>query len=114
MRINTENKDSVDKLHLLSGEKKKTVRNFLESLTTLIILNYLENTSTNIPFFGTFKIKQIGNHIDNDGKEAVIDIEFKPEESFLRSIGQIEDGEECDIVKLCKTRIRNAVSNYIS
>ena len=114
MRITDENKDSLDKIHLLSGQKKKVVRDFFESLATLIILDYLNGESTNIPFFGTFTVKQKGNTMVDGKKEACVEILFKPEDSFVRNIGQIEDGQDCDIIEICKHKIQNTLMNTMS
>ena len=52
MRINTNNKNLIEKIHLISGESKDSVRSFFESLATLILVDYLEDGTTNIPSFG--------------------------------------------------------------
>ena len=98
----------IDRIHLMSGESKQTIRGFFESLVSLIVLNYIEGESTNIPFLGTVSIEFLRDKIDKNEKEAVIDIRIDPDSALLKNIGQIQDGEESDIEKLIKIRIQDS------
>ena len=113
MRATSENKDTIDKIHLLSGESKQSVRNLFEALASLIILNYMEKESTNIPFLGNIILEQHGNEITKEGKVAIVDIKIEPDNNLLKNIGQIDDGEETEIEKIFKRRIQESLRNYI-
>ena len=52
MRITSINKDSIDKMHIFSGESKQNIRTFFESLISVILMNHLSKEPTNIPFIG--------------------------------------------------------------
>lgn len=98
---------------MLTGESASTIRSFFESLISLIVLNFKEGESTNIPFFGTIALDYSGDEIHNGVKRAIVDVDFEPDQSLLRNIGQIEDGEESDIEKLIKVRIKESLANYV-
>lgn len=113
MRATPENKDIIDKMHMLTGESQMTIRSFFEFLISLIVLNFKEGESTNIPFFGTITLDYSGDEVHNGVKQAIVDVDFEPDQSLLRNIGQIEDGEESDIEKLIKVRIKESLANYV-
>lgn len=113
MRINSENRDSIDKIHLYSGENKHVIRAFFESLITVILLDYMEGESTNIPFLGDIAITYKGEMVAEGRKEAKINIEVTPDANLLKNIGQLKDSSESDIEKMIKMRIREALRSYI-
>ncbi len=113
MRVTTDNKSSIEKIHLLSGENKQKIRTFFEALISVILLDYIEGESTNIPFLGTLSIKYKGEKIINGKKEADIQVELEPENNLIKNVGQVQDEEECDIEKMIKTRIREALRKYL-
>lgn len=113
MKLKEQSKITLEKLQFLSGTKRDDLRIILESLEALIILNYLEGEPTTIPFFGTIMIKHIDD-ISVDGKlQAKVEIDFEPDNSLLRNIGQIKDGDETDIEKMMKRRIQASLGHYL-
>jgi len=113
LRVTSLNKESIEKIHLLSGESKQTIRTFFESLISLILLDYIEGESTNIPFIGTFSVKYTGDKIVNGKKEADIEVELKPDNNLIKNVGQVHDKEECDIEKMIKMRVRESLRKYL-
>lgn len=113
MRATTENKDSIDKIHLMSGESKQTVRSFFEYLAVLLVLNHTEGESTNIPFLGTVSIENKGLKIKDSTKGIDIDIKIQPDLELLKMLQQSTEGDMSEIEKLFMTRIRDALRNYI-
>lgn len=112
MRVTDENKDSIDKLHLLSGASKKDVREFFEALVSLIIMDYISGESTNIPFLGDIQVKVLTDSAIIEKEDVIID--FDIESNLLRNLQQIQDSTECDIEKTCKNRIKDSLANYMS
>ncbi len=113
MRITSVNKESIEKIHLLSGESKQTIRTFFESLISLILLDYIEGESTNIPFIGTLSIEYIDEKITNGKKEANIKVKLNPDSNLIKNVGQVQDKEECDIEKMIKLRVVEALRKYL-
>lgn len=113
MKINERNKDTIEKIHLLTGETKGAVRQFFESLIFILTVDYINNESTNIPFFGEITIKNMGDTLEKGGKRVNLVIEFDPEDIFQTNVGQIEDGEQSELEKVLRNRIRNSLSNYM-
>lgn len=113
MKLNNEGKDTVERLHLLSGLGKEDSRNFFESLLTLIILDYLEGEETYLPFIGRVKVHYKGDRYEGDVKRAILDIDFQPDDMLIKNIGQIEDGDSSDIEEVFEKRLRNALSERI-
>jgi hypothetical protein len=114
LKVNSQNKDTIEKLHLLTGESKETVRRFFESFAFLIATNYLENEWTNIPFFGDVKLHYVGDKNVRGGKRVQLELNFEPEDNLLRNIGQIEDGETSEVEKTFMNRIHTALEAYMS
>jgi hypothetical protein len=104
MRINSKNKDLIEKMHLISGESKDSIRNFFESLVTLLLVDYLENEKTSIPFFGNVKIKY---------EKGEVCLEFDPEDVLLKNLDQMKNRKEPDIFGIFKLRIKRALSDYL-
>lgn len=106
MRIENNSKRTIRQISLITGQTFDITREFFESLFTIILLDYLEEKPTNIPFFGKVKIEYKGDKMKKGGKQAVVEFDFKPSNYLLRNIGQIEDKTSCDIEKLFKKKIR--------
>lgn len=113
LKITSEGKDTVERLHLLSGIGKENSRNFFESLLTIIILDYLEGEKTYLPFIGEFTLTYKGDTYNGDTKKAIIDVDFNADDVLLRNIGQIQDGEETDIEDVFEKRLQNALSERL-
>lgn len=107
------NKDTIDKMYLFSGENKNLIRTFFESLISIIMLDYMEGEETNIPFFGTIKIEYEKDEIIDGEKEAKVSLDFTPDPTLLKNVGQINDGEESDVKKMIILRMREAIRKYL-
>lgn len=113
MKLSNDGKDTVERLHLVSGMGKENSRNFFESLLTLIIIDYLEGESTYLPFIGEIKINYAGDTFHKDKKKAVLRIDFSASDELARNIGQIEDGDETDIEGVFEQRLQNALNERL-
>ena len=114
MRITAINRDSIDKIHLFSGESKQMIRTFFESLISIILLDFMEESETNIPFLGTIKLQHTGDKDIGGLKEAEVSVIFTPDPSLLKNVGQITDNEECDVEKMIKMRVHEALRSYLN
>lgn len=106
MKPNAESKDTIEKIRLFSGSTYEQSKDFFESLVTYLVYNYLEGNSTYIPFFGSVKVNYEGDIVDAKGKEAVLSLDFEADSSLKKIIGQIVDGEETEVEKILKKKIR--------
>ena len=113
MRITSTNRNIIEEMGLFSGTDKQTIRNFFESLISIVILDYIEGETTNIPFLGTIKIEYKGEKLVEGEKEADIVIAIEPENTLLKNIGQIKDKVESDIEKMIKTRMVEDLRSYL-
>lgn len=112
MKLTQKNKSTIEKMHLISGENKGSIRNFFESMLILIVMDYLEEGKTNIPFIGDFKIKHLKDEYTRDGNEAVIELDFDADNNLLKNIGQIKDKTDPDILQIFKNRVRESLGDY--
>lgn len=107
MKYSKREKEFVEKIHLLSGGLPyNDCRKFLESVLTLILIDFQDNSSTYIPFLGEIDVSYAGEEITRKGKQAKVDIKVEPDEFFLRNVGQSVDGDETDIEKNLKKEIQ--------
>ncbi len=97
---------------MISGETLDAVRNVFESLITQIAFNYMNKSSTVIPFIGEFKISYLGDEITKEGKRARLEVEVIPDPALQKVIGQIEDKEEIEIEKTMKQKISENLGQY--
>ena len=99
-------------MHLISGENKGAIRNFFESLLVLIVMDYLEEGKTDLPFIGNIKIEHLRDEYSREGNEAVIELEFEADNNLLKNIGQIKDETDPDILQIFKNRVRDSLGEY--
>lgn len=113
MKLTNEGKETQEKLHLISGLRKDDVRNFFESLLSLIVLNYVEGEKTYIPFLGEVEIKHVKDEYEEGKKKAVLDVSIDADYNLRHNVGQIADGEETDIEDIFKRKLRNTLEEYV-
>ena len=114
LKVNSQNKDTIEKLHLLTGESKETVRRFFESFAFLVTTNFLDDEWTNIPFFGDVKLHHVGDENVRGGKRVQLELDFEAEENLLKNIGQVVDGDTSEIEQVFMNRIHSALNSYMS
>ena len=56
-----------------------------------MLLNFSENESTKIPYFGELKIEYLGDKNEVEGRIANLHIDFKPSPKLAKNIGQLVD-----------------------
>lgn len=114
IKFSKKEKDAVHRLHLLTGKSYQEVREFYEGLLLDFILRYLEKEPVTIPLFGDIFFHYMGDEYSSKGRRAKIDIDFIPEDFLIRVIGQVEDGDESDLEKHLKEKIRKSIEETIS
>lgn len=92
--MNSEDKQVITELALLSGEDENTVIKIFESYLLYITLNYQNKKNNRIPMIGSFFVRYEKDETTLDGKEAVVTSFFSPSEEIKRIIGQLHDIEE--------------------
>jgi hypothetical protein len=100
MKLTAEEKEFVEKTRLLSDTTFEQVRDFYEAFFSAIILNYLDEKPSEIPFLGKVNIKYLEDKITALGKEAQLEINVDAGQILKRTIGQIIDGEETEVEKI--------------
>ncbi len=103
----------IQKIHYLSGLPSEDIKEVWEAIVTQTIFNYMEDKPTSFPLIGEFNFKHIDDFISRGKKEAIIETEFVPCDFLKKIIGQIKDGEETEIEKLFKRKIRNSLEKII-
>lgn len=111
IQFSKKEKEMVHKIHLLTGYPHSEVRDFFESFLVTFLIDYLEKDATSIPFFGDIKLKYLGDANFSTGRVAQVDAEFSPTDFLVRTVGQIEDGEESDLEKHLKDKIQQILQN---
>lgn len=106
MRLDSNGKDTIEKIRLISGCNYEASKDFFESLITLIIFNHLEGKETYLPYIGSIKLVYEGDQYIGTGKEAIVSLEYKPDYNIKKIIGQIVDGEETELRKILNKKFK--------
>ena len=113
IKLSKKDKDTIQKIHLLTGQTFSETREFYEGLLLNFVLSYLEKEPVVLPLFGEISIHYLGDDITSKGRKAKVDIDFTPHENLIRNIGQIEDGDECDLEVHLKERVFKTLDTRI-
>jgi len=100
MKLSQDEKLIVEELrNLANGDLNVSdVNSFLKSLMLLTLMNFSENESTKIPYFGELNIEYLGDKITDKGRIADLKTEFIPSPTLVKNIGQLIDvkNPNCD------------------
>lgn len=113
IRFSKEERDMIQRIHVLSGESYDTVRKIIESLCIAMTVAHLEKEPVEIPMLGNVRITFNKDVLTKDGREADISVSVEPSKSLKHVIGQIEDDEECDLEKELKKEITKIVRSLV-
>lgn len=93
MKLSQDEKLIVEELrNLANGDLNvNDVNSFLKSLMLLTLMNFSENESTTIPYFGELKIEYLGDKITDKGRIADLKVDFVPSATLIKNIGQLVD-----------------------
>lgn len=101
MGLTQEEKLIIEELRNLSRLNTSEVNDFLKSLMLITLLNFSEDETTKIPYFGELDIKYLGDENKTEGRVANLDIKFTPSAQLVRNIGQLVDVKNPN----CSTKI---------
>lgn len=100
MKLSQDEKLIIEELrNLANGDLNvNDVNSFLKSLMLLTLMNFSENESTTIPYFGELKIEYLGDKITDKGRVADLKVDFVPSATLVKNIGQLVDvkNPNCD------------------
>ena len=100
MKLSQDEKLIVEELrNLANGDLNvNDVNSFLKSLMLLTLMNFSENESTTIPYFGELKIEYLGDKITDKGRVDDLKVDFVPSATLVKNIGQLVDvkNPNCD------------------
>ena len=100
MKLSQDEKLIIEELrNLANGDLNvNDVNSFLKSLMLLTLMNFSENESTTIPYFGELKIEYLGDKITDKGRIADLKVDFVPSATLIKNIGQLVDvkNPNCD------------------
>lgn len=114
MKLTEKSKNSINDIGLITGISYEQSKDFFDSLLFYIVLNYLENKPTILPYIGEFKLIHNGDIITTDGRIANISIEYVPDDSVKKIIGQISDKENIvEIEEFLKSKIKNELEETV-
>lgn len=105
--VNANNKDTIERVHLLSNITKYDVQRFFEVLAFILTTNYLEGEWTSIPFVGYVKVVV-------SEEDGTVDLAFRPERKFANSIHQVIDGEVSEIEETFMNRVQSLLNQHFS
>lgn len=91
MKFTQEEKLTIEELRNLSKLPTDDVISLMKSLMYVVLLNFSENESTIIPYFGELKLRYLGDKKEMDGRVADLKIEFIPSNKLVKNIGQLVD-----------------------
>lgn len=91
MKLNTDEKTTVELIRNLSRQNTSDINDYFKGLLLCALMNYSEDEPLVIPYFGVLKIKYLGDEVKQEGRVAKLDIQFTPSASLVRNIGQLED-----------------------
>ena len=99
MKLSQEEKLIIEELRNLSKLNTDSVNDFLKSLMLITLLNFSEDESTMIPYFGKLDIKYLGDKNKAEGRVAELDVKFTPSDVLVKNIGQLVDvkNPNCDM-----------------
>ena len=105
MKLSQDEKLIVEELrNLANGDLNVSdVNSFLKSLMLLTLMNFSENESTKIPYFGELKIEYLGDKITDKGRVADLKVDFIPSPTLVKNIGQLIDVKNPN----CDTKVTN-------
>jgi len=112
MKFSKEDRDSIQKLHLLSGLPYEECKEFFKYFVVMLAIDYMEGRTTNFPFIGNLRIEYLGDSIKKAGKEAILSTEMEPEAFLRRLIGDIEDGAETEVHRILKKDIKRYFERF--
>ncbi len=113
MQLSEKAKETIEKIHLISGTKKEDTKNLFEALGIYIILNYYGQEEIYLPYVGKLRFNYLGDDLVQNSKRAKVELEFEPDNFLLKNIGQIEDDDIPDVVKLFQSRIQATLGEYL-
>jgi hypothetical protein len=99
MKYSQEEKMTIEELRNLSKVNVNDVNSILKALMFIVLLNFSENESTKIPYFGERKIDYLGDKNEAEGRIADLRIDFKPSPKLAKNIGQLVDAKnpKCNV-----------------
>jgi hypothetical protein len=99
LKLSQEEKLIIEELRNLSKLNTDSVNDFLKSLMLITLLNFSEDESTMIPYFGKLDIKYLGDKNKAEGRVAELDVKFTPSDVLVKNIGQLVDvkNPNCDM-----------------
>jgi hypothetical protein len=107
-------RDTIEKVRLISGSTSEQSKDFFESFITYIVLNYMEGKETIVPYLGVIKLNYEGDEIVKNGKEAKVSLEFIPNSNIKKIVGQIADGEETEIEQSFFKKIKYQLEEIVN
>lgn len=104
----------IQRLHSFSGFRQDQIKKLFKDLTFQMVRDYRMGNSSYFPFLGEVSINYDGDENTDKGLKAKVELEFDLSEEFIRSIGQIIDGEESsDIENDMMQRIKSSLQEKL-
>ena len=91
---NKKDKETIHRIHSLNNDVTiAEVKAVFEMLITTVVLDYLDEETTYIPYLGELSIEHESDSLIDGMRDANVKISIKPDNFVKTVIGQIADGE---------------------
>lgn len=99
MKLNQDEKLVLEELRNLSKLNSSEIDDILKALMMVVLLNFSENETTKIPYFGELKLEYLGDKTTLSGRMADLKVNFIPSHQLVKNIGQLIDvkNPNCDM-----------------
>lgn len=101
------------KIQLLSKRSKDDVEEISQAYVIQMLFDFLEDKETSIPLIGSFRFTYDGDKIENGERKALFVTEFNIDPFLQKVLGQATDGEETDIEKIFKQKLKSQLEKYV-
>lgn len=104
----------IQRLHSFSGIRQDQIKKLFRDLVYQMLKDYRLGDSSYFPFIGEVNIEYAGEEHTDKGLRAKVSLDFDLSDEFVRSVGQIIDGESCsEFEKDMLTRIKTSLEEKL-
>ena len=95
-----EDLETIEKLRKLSGESVGNIKNILEAMFIMIVLDFVSQSKSVIPLIGKLNITHVKDILNSEGKKSLFSIIVEASSFFRKELGNIKDRNLTEIEKL--------------
>lgn len=107
-------KETYEHLHRLSGVSIQDLKATFDALGTYMILNFMEDKQSYIPYIGNLKTVYEGEDYISGTKKAKVSFEIEVDDMYIKNVGNAVDNNDTDIEKRILQAIGDELTSIIS